>query len=262
MSFQALNTVTTGMLGEETRLNIKSNDIANANTTGYKQRRAHFQDLIYQDQGTAGTPTSASGTAAPTGSYIGVGVKLAGISTLDTQGDLKKTSNPYDFAIGGNGRFQVQLPTGEMAYTRAGDFQKSSDGTLVTMDGYTVQPGITIPPDALTVRVNDEGEVYAKIDGQEDLQLLGQFELAHFNNTAGLESIGKNLSIATSASGAPIVGTPSSTGFGTIQQEFLEASNVNSVEAMMDIIMIHRGYELGAKVGKTADQMMAEVNNI
>jgi flagellar basal-body rod protein FlgG len=260
--FQALNTLTTGMLGEETRLNVKSNDIANTNTIGYKQRRAHFQDLIYLNRGTAGTPTSTSGTESPTGTHIGVGVKLAGISTLDTQGDLKKTSNPYDFAISGNGLFQVQLPTGEIAYTRNGEFKKGSDGTIVTLDGYTVQPGITVPPDALSVRINDEGEVYAKIDGQQEPQLLGQFELANFNNTAGLESIGKNLLIETNASGAPIVGTPNSIGFGSVNQEYLEASNVNSVEAMMDIILIHRGYELGAKAAKTADQMMSEVNNI
>lgn len=256
---RSLSIAATGMLGQQTNVEVISNNIANMNTTGYKRQRAEFQDLLYQDLRRVGAPSSDAGTIVPTGIQIGVGVKVSGVYRVNGQGNMLSTENPLDVAIEGNGYFRVTLPDGNDAYTRAGSFQRSATGELVTGDGYTVQPGITIPQEAVDVSINATGEVLVKLAGETDLTNLGQLELAVFSNDAGLESIGQNLLLETPASGAANVGTPAAEGFGTIRQGFLETSNVNPVSEITALITAQRAYEMNSKVITASDEMMRSV---
>ena len=253
---RSLSIASTGMLAQQTNVDVISNNIANMNTTAFKRQRAEFQDLLYQQVARPGANTSDSGTKVPTGIQLGAGVKTGGIYRITEQGALTNTGNTYDLAIDGQGYFQVQLPSGDLAYTRAGSFQLSDQGELVTTDGYLVQPNITIPQGATSVTVSKTGEVQVKIDGQTDLQTVGQLELATFVNEAGLEAVGSNLYLETSASGQPTVSTPTEPGFGSLSQGFVEASNVNPVSEIPSLITAQRAYEMNSRVLKTADEML------
>lgn len=253
----ALDIAATGMQAQQLNVEVTSNNLANMNTTGFKRQRAEFQDLLYQDLVRVGSTSSDSGTIVPAGIQIGVGVKLSSVYRITLQGNLQQTGNPYDLAVQGKGLFQVTLPNGDTAYTRAGSFALSPDGTMVTADGYTVQPGITIPTDAVAVTINSSGEVLATIDGQIAPQNVGQLSLATFANEAGLEAIGDNLFLETPASGTATQGTPGTTGFGTLLQGYVETSNVNAVEEITNLITAQRAYEMLARVITTTDEMFS-----
>ncbi|GHD60953.1 flagellar basal-body rod protein FlgG [Thalassobaculum fulvum] len=259
---QSLSIATTGMAAQQLNVEVISNNIANMNTTGYKRQRAEFQDLLYQDQRRVGTNSSDAGTIVPSGIQLGVGVKTAATYRINEQGALTLTENNLDVAIRGSGYFQIEMPNGETAYTRAGSFQTSQDGTIVTPDGYTVLPGITLPAATLNVTINESGQIFAQIDGQVQEQNVGQIQLATFQNPAGLENIGNNLLLETEASGAATTGVPGANGFGRLQQGFVEASNVDPVQEITNLITAQRAYELNSKVIETSDQMMSTVNNV
>jgi flagellar basal-body rod protein FlgG len=258
---KALNIAATGMLAQQRNVEVVSNNLANMNTTGFMRRRTEFQDLLYQNLRRVGSTSSENGEVVPTGVQIGLGVKLAGVYRIHAQGNLASTDNPFDLAIQGKGFFQIEMPDGGTAYTRDGTFQLNAEGQIVTHDGYIVQPAIAIPQDAQDVTINASGEVLAKIDGQVDLQNVGQLELATFANDAGLDAIGSNLFRETAGSGAPVTGQPQSLGFGGLLQGFLETSNVNSVEEITNLISAQRAYEMNSKVIQAADQMMGTLNN-
>ncbi|WP_395391365.1 flagellar basal-body rod protein FlgG [Novosphingobium sp. BL-8A] len=253
---RSLSIASTGMLAQQTNVDVISNNIANMNTTAFKRQRAEFQDLLYQQVSRPGATTSSDGTQVPTGIQLGAGVKTGGIYRITEQGALTNTGNTYDMAVDGQGYFQIMLPSGDLAYTRAGSFQLSDQGELVTTDGYRVQPNITIPQGATSVSVSKSGEVQVKLDGQTDMQTVGQLELATFVNEAGLEAIGSNMYLETGASGQPTVSTPGEPGFGTLSQGFVEASNVNPVSEITSLITAQRAYEMNSRVLKTADEML------
>ncbi len=259
---RALGTASTGMLAQQLNVDVISNNIANMTTTGFKRQRAEFQDLLYQDMRRAGASSSDAGTIVPSGIQIGVGVKTASVYRITDQGGLEATGNDFDLAIQGDGYFRVLLPSGEEAYTRAGSFQMSPNGELVTQDGFTVLPAITVPQDALSVTVNSSGEVQVALDGQVNLQTVGQIDLAIFFNEAGLQPQGDNLFKESTASGAPSIGVPGSTGFGTLRQRYLETSNVNAVGEITSLITAQRAYEMNSKVITTADEMMSTTNQL
>lgn len=259
---RSLNIGATGMLAQQLNVEVISNNIANMNTTAYQRRRAEFQDLLYQNQRRVGAESSDANTIVPAGVQVGLGVKTAAVYRITEQGNLTLTENPLDLAINGEGFFQITLPNGDTAYTRAGSFQLDGDGDLVTVDGYTVQPGITIPANAVDISVNGSGQVLVSIDGQVQQQNLGQLELARFPNDAGLLAVGDNLFLETPASGAPQTAVPQTAGYGSIQQGFLETSNVNVVEEITNLITAQRAYEMNSKVIETSDQMMATVTNL
>jgi flagellar basal-body rod protein FlgG len=255
---RALSIAATGMMAQQTNVEVIANNLANMNTTGFKQQRAEFQDLLYQNISMPGANSSDSGTLLPSGIQLGAGVRTSSVYRVETQGDLKNTSNPYDVAIQGPGFFRVQQPDGTDAYTRAGDFGLSPEGQLVTDQGYTVAPGIAIPTNAMTVAVNPEGQVSVTVPGQTAPQVVGTLELTRFANEGGLKAIGNNLLLETPSSGAPQSGVPGSAGYGTLQQGFLETSNVNSVEEITSLITAQRAYEMNSKVVTAADEMMQE----
>ena len=259
---RSLNIGATGMLAQQLNVEVISHNIANMNTTAYQRRRAEFQDLLYQNQRRVGAASSDAGTIVPVGVQVGLGVKTAAVYRINEPGNLTLTENTLDMAINGPGYFQIEMPNGDTAYTRAGSFQLSNDGTIVTADGYTVQPGITIPQNAVDITVNSSGEVLATIDGQVAQQNVGQLELANFANDAGLLAVGDNLYKETDASGAPTTAAPATDGFGTLQQGYLETSNVNVVEEVTNRITAQRAYEMNSKVIETSDQMMSQLNNI
>jgi len=253
---RALSIAATGMLAQQTNVEVIANNLANMNTTGYKESRAEFQDLLYQNVLSPGAQTSDSGTYAPSGVQIGAGVRTAAIYRITTQGDLKSTSNPYDIAVQGPGFFRIQQADGTDAYTRAGNFGLSPQGQLVTQDGMVVQPGIAIPQNTLSVQINAQGQVNATVAGNATPQTVGQIELTRFPNEAGLKAVGGNLYLETPASGSPQAGVPGSVGYGTLQQGFLETSNVNSVDEITALITAQRAYEMNSKVISAADQML------
>lgn len=259
---KALSIAATGMLAQQLNVEVISNNIANMNTTGYKRQRAEFQDLLYQNIERVGAASSDAGTVTPTGIQIGVGVKTGGVYRITEQGGLVNTDTPLDLAINGSGYFRVQLPSGEDAYTRAGSFQLGPTGEIVTPEGYTIGPGVTIPQEALDITINPEGEVLAKLPGQIEPSNIGRLELATFPNPAGLEAIGKNQFLETPASGSASLGAPNSPGFGAIVQGFLETSNVNSVAEITTLITAQRAYEMNSKVISTADEMMSVTSNL
>lgn len=259
---RALNIAATGMLAQQLNVEVISNNIANMNTTAYQRRRAEFADLLYQDIRRVGSTSSSTGSVVPSGVQIGLGVRTTATYRITEQGNLISTDNNFDIAIQGQGYFQVTLPNGETAFTRAGSFQLSPQGEIVTVDGYTVGPGITIPADAVEVTINAEGQVLAKISGQVTPGNVGQFQLATFANDAGLEAIGDNLFLETPASGQATTGVPGAAGFGTVLQGFLETSNVNVVTEVTNLITAQRAYEMNSRVIETADQMMSTLNQI
>ena len=259
---RSLSIGATGMLAQQLNVEVISHNIANMNTTAYTRRRAEFQDLLYQNLRRVGSESSDAGTIVPAGVQVGLGVKTAAVYRITEQGNLTLTENTFDLAINGNGYFQVQLPNGEIDYSRAGSFQLSANGELVTADGFIVEPAITIPTDAVDVSINPNGQVLVKQDGQVAPANVGQLDLAIFSNEAGLLAVGDNLFLETPASGTPTTGTPGSTGIGTIQQGFLETSNVNVVEEISNLITAQRAYEMNSKVIETSDQMMSVLGNM
>jgi len=240
---QALWIAATGMKGQELRINVISNNLANINTPGFKASRIDFEDLIYQSLKAAGA-TSAGGNQIPTGMDIGLGVRPAAVQKLFLQGDYHQTQNPLDLAIEGKGFFKVTMPDGTVAYTRSGAFKLDSEGRLVTSDGYPVDPEIVIPPEATSITISSDGTVSVTIPGQVSAQEVGRLELADFVNPAGLKAIGKNLFLPTAASGDPTTGNPGEDGLGTIAQGFLEMSNVDLVTELVEMIMAQRAYEI------------------
>lgn len=259
---RALDIAATGMDAQQMRVEVISNNLANMSTTAYNARRADFADLHYQQMAAAGTINAADGTTLPTGVQLGLGVRVAAVSMLVQQGALQATGNDLDLAIEGAGYLEVVLPTGLSAYTRDGALKRSGDGVIVTSDGYETVPPITIPEDARLISVNPDGEVYATFDDQVDPQLLGSLSLVGFVNQKGLEAIGGNLYLETPASGQPNVGAPGEDGRGTFRQGYLEASSVDAVREISDLISAQRGYELNAKVITAADQMLGATTQI
>jgi flagellar basal-body rod protein FlgG len=259
---RALDIAATGMQAQQTNVEVISNNIANMTTTGYKRRRAEFQDLIYQNLRRVGSNSSDAGQILPSGAQIGLGVKTGAIYTINEQGNLQQTGNSLDLAVQGNGYFQVQLPSGDIGYTRDGTFGLSPTGEIVTAQGYIVQPGITVPPAATGVTVNASGQVQVTLDGQTAPQVVGQLQTATFANPAGLDAQGDNLFLATSASGPANTGTPASPGFGSVLQGFLETSNVNVVSEITDLITAQRAYEMNSKVITAGDEMLSTLTNL
>ncbi|WP_404337399.1 flagellar basal-body rod protein FlgG [Sphingomonas sp. MMS12-HWE2-04] len=258
---RSLSIASTGMLAQQTNVDVISNNIANMNTTGFKRQRAEFQDLLYENIKRPGGATGPD-TKAPSGIQIGSGVKTGGVYRIQQQGALQQTDNRYDVAITGRGYFQITLPSGDTAYTRDGSFGISDQGELVTQDGFPVQPGITIPQNAIDVTISKTGEVQVSVAGDPQPQTVGQLELATFINDAGLEAKGDNLFLETSASGQPNVAAPGEPGFGTLSQGFVEASNVNAVAEITALITAQRAYEMNSRVVKTADEMLSTTSQM
>lgn len=259
---RSLDIASTGMQAQQNNVEVISNNIANMNTTGYKRQRVEFQDLLYQNMRRVGSTSSDTGSVVPSGAQVGLGVRTAAVYRIGEQGNLQQTSNKFDLAIRGNGFFQVTLPSGESAYTRDGTLALSPTGTIVTADGYVVQPGITIPANATDVTINANGEVLATIPGAVAQQNVGQIQLAQFPNDAGLEASGGNLFIQTAASGAAATGVPGAPGFGGVMQGFVETSNVNVVSEMTNLISAQRAYEMNSKVITASDEMMSTVTRL
>jgi flagellar basal-body rod protein FlgG len=259
---EALRTAATGMAAQQLNVEVISNNIANMNTVGFKRQRAEFEDLLYQTMEQAGAQSSDQGTIVPTGVQIGAGVKAAGVYRITEQGTMTRTGNQYDLAIDGRGYFQVLTPSGETAYTRAGNFSVNDQGQLVTTDGYLVQPAISIPQDAVAVSISKTGQVQATTAGQTTPQVVGQLELSTFVNEAGLEAVGDNLFMESAASGAATTGAPGAAGFGTLMQGYTEASNVDAVSEITALIVAQRAYEMNSKVITTADQMLSTASQV
>lgn len=259
---RSLDIAGTGMQAQQTNVEVISNNIANMTTTGFKRRRAEFQDLIYENLRRVGSSSSDSGTIVPSGAQVGLGVRTAAIYRISEQGNLQQTSNSLDVAIRGQGYFQVTLPSGETAYTRDGTFGLSPDGTIVTADGYIVAPGVTVPNNAKSVTINNAGQVQVSLDGQTAPQTVGTIQLAVFPNEAGLDAQGDNLLLQSAASGNPVIGNPASAGFGTMMQGFVETSNVNVVSEITNLITAQRAYEMNSRVITTSDQMLSTLTNL
>ncbi|PWC40840.1 flagellar basal-body rod protein FlgG [Azospirillum sp. TSO22-1] len=252
----------TGMLAQQLNVETISNNIANSTTTAFKKQRAEFQDLLYQNFRRIGSTSSDAGTTVPTGVQIGAGVRVASVGRILEQGNLNVTDNKLDVAVNGTGYFQVTLPSGDTAYTRAGNFKLSAEGVIVTADGYQVQPAMTIPTNAVDIAINPSGEVMVKLDGQVNPQNVGQIQLAAFANAGGLEAVGDNLFMQTPASGEAVAGNPGAPGFGRLVQGALETSNVNIVQEITTLISAQRAYEMNSKVIKTTDEMMQQAGQM
>ncbi|HLN25788.1 MAG TPA: flagellar basal-body rod protein FlgG [Patescibacteria group bacterium] len=259
---RAMNIAATGMQAQQTNVEVISNNIANMNTTAYNRRRPEFSDLLYQNIKRVGATSSDNNTIVPSGIQLGLGVKTAAVYRITEQGSMTNTDNTLDLAVQGKGYFQILLPSGQTAYTRAGAFQLSPAGQIVTQDGYTVQPGITVPNNATGVTINASGQVQIKLDGQTAQSTAGQLQLATFPNDAGLEAQGDNLFLETPSSGTPVVANPASTGVGSVLQGFLESSNVNVVSEITNLISAQRAYEMNSKVIQASDEMMTSVNQL
>ncbi len=256
----ALRTAATGMAAQQLNVEVISNNIANMNTVGYKKQRAEFEDLLYQDIERAGSQSSDTGTIVPTGIQIGAGVKAGSVYRITTQGSPTQTGNQLDLAINGLGYFQVQLPSGETAYTRAGNLSMSPTGQIVTTDGYPILPQITVPAGATGVTISPAGQVQVTTSGSTTPSTVGQIQLATFFNEGGLEATGNNLYTETAASGPATVGLPNANGVGALMQGYTEASNVDPVTEISALIVAQRAYEMNSKVISTADQML-QTNN-
>jgi flagellar basal-body rod protein FlgG len=260
--FMPLYIGASGMQAQQSAVETIANNLANMGTTGYKRRRTANQDLLYIQRRRVGSLTSVGGDVVPTGMEIGLGVKTVGIYTVNEQGSPTQTSHPYHLAIQGNGYFQLLMPDGSISYTRDGTFDLSPNGVIVSRDGLVVQPGITIPQNTINITINTIGQVIAQIDGQIPLQTVGQLSLASFINGNGLQSVGDNLLRESPSSGAPIVGNPGDPGFGTLLQNYIEASNVNPVTEITNLITAQRAYEMNAKIIQTSDKMMDTMNQL
>jgi flagellar basal-body rod protein FlgG len=259
MSYAAMHIARTGLDAQDTRMRVISNNLANVNTTGFKRDRANFETLSYQVVTTPGAQ-STSETKYATGLNLGTGVKVQGTSRIDTQGSMQQTGNSLDMMLDGDGMFQVQLPGGQLGYTRAGNFSRSAEGLLVTSEGYQVMPGITIPENATAITVGTDGTVSATVPGQTESSQLGQIQVASFPNSAGLQSVGDNYLTETAASGAANLGVPGVEGRAKVRQGMLEASNVNVVQELVDMIETQRAYEVNSKMISATDDMLKYVN--
>lgn len=259
---RALKISATGMTAQQMRVEVISNNLANMSTTAYNARRAEFADLHYQQVARPGSINASDGTVLPTGIQLGLGVKPTSVAVQLAQGSLTQTNGDLDVAIEGRGYLEITLPNGESAYTRDGGLKRDGDGQIVTADGFAVVPDITIPPEATSVSINPNGEVYAYFDDQVQAQLLGTFTLASFTNERGLEAMGSNLFRETEASGPPTIGDPGTDGLGVLKQGYLEDSSVDAVREVTDLIEAQRAYELNAKVISAVDQMMATTSQV
>ncbi|MGZ3408891.1 MAG: flagellar basal-body rod protein FlgG [Xanthobacteraceae bacterium] len=259
---RALHTAATGMMAQELNVQVISNNIANMRTTGYKRQRAEFQDLLYEHVTRIGTQTSDQGNILPVGVDLGSGVKTAGTPRVMTQGAVAQTGKDFDVAIRGEGFFKIQMPDGTFTYTRDGSFEIDAQGRIVTSQGNLVQPGITIPQNAASVTINQQGQVSVTLTGQTTPSVLGQFTLTRFINKAGLQSIGDNLYVETPASGTPQDGVPNVDGMGNLLQGNLEQANVEAVTEISDLIAAQRAYEMNAKVISATDQMLSSTANL
>ena len=258
---RSLFTAATGMMAQQTQVDVTSHNIANVNTMGYKKNRAEFADLMYQVMSYAGTPTSTT-TTHPTGIEVGLGVRPQAITKIHSQGYFKETGNNLDMVIAGNGFFQVQMPDGTTAYTRNGAWKLDSDGNIVNDDGLQLVPNITIPADATQISIGIDGTVSVLQPGAQEMQQVGQIEIVNFINPAGLHSSGDNLFLETGASGAPIIGIAGQDGLGQIKQGFVEMSNVQLVEEMTELITGQRAYEANSKAITTSDAMLQTTNEL
>jgi len=259
---RSLSIAATGMLAQQLNVEVISNNIANMNTTGFKRQRAEFQDLLYQTVERVGSTSSDSGTIVPAGVQIGLGVRAAAVYNIAEQGALVATDNPLDLAISGAGYFQIERPSGETAYTRAGSFQLSPTGEIVTVDGFKITPSITVPANAIRVTINPSGQVLVQLPNIIAESNVGQFQLANFANPAGLDPQGDNLFLETAASGAANTSVPGASGLGSVQQGFVEASNVNTVTEITNLITAQRAYEMNSKVIQTSDEMLSTINRM
>lgn len=251
---RAMTTAGTGMIAQQINLDTISNNLANVNTTGYKHQRAEFQDLVYQ--------TFKGSTASSGAVQVGLGSALAATGSDFSEGAMQNTGNPLDMAIVGSGFFQVQKPDGSLAYTRDGSFKQDANGLLVTSDGYPLEPPVTVPTNALSISIANDGTVSATLPGQNDPETITSIQLAVFPNPAGLTRVGQNLYVAGGASGSPTIATPGQTGAGQINAGFLEGSNVQVVEEMVKMIMAQRAYEINSKAIQTSDDMLSTINNL
>lgn len=256
---RALSIAATGMTAQERNVEVIANNVANINTTGFKRARAEFTDLLYQTERAAGPSARGGENSVPEGAEFGLGVRLAAVRELHQQGALAKTENRFDVAINGHGYFSVTGANNETLYTRAGAFNLNAEGQLVTLDGLLIEPAITVPQNASDVVVNEAGEVFAIVDGEDQPQSLGQITLVNFTNDVGLRPVGGNLFVQTEASGTPIAGAPGEDGFGLLRQGYLEQSNVDSVKEMTELIAAQRAYEMNSKVIQAADDMLGTV---
>jgi len=256
----ALWVAKTGLDAQQTRISVISNNLANVNTSGYKQSRGVFQDLMYQNVRQVGGQ-STQNTQLPTGLMLGSGVSLVATEKVFTQGNISQTGNPLDMAIQGRGFFQVQMPDGSVAYSRDGTFHLDSQGQVVTSSGYPLSPAITVPSGATSITIGSDGTVSAQLQGSASPTQIGTVQLADFVNPAGLEPRGENLYLESASSGAPQTGTPGLTGLGTISQGSVETSNVNVVEELVNMIEAQRAYEMNSKAISTIDQMLQYASN-
>jgi flagellar basal-body rod protein FlgG len=259
MTSAAMHIARTGLDAQNERMRVISNNLANVNTTGFKRDRASFETLAYQTVTANGAP-STSETKYATGLNLGTGVRVQGTARIDTQGSLQTTGNSLDLALDGNGYFQVQMPGGQIGYTRAGNFTRSPEGLLVTTDGYQVQPGISVPDGATSITIGTDGTVSATVQGQTAPTEIGQIQVATFPNAAGLQPLGQNFLTETAGSGAPNIGVAGQDGRGSIRQGMLEGSNVNVVEELVDMIETQRAYEVNSKMISATDQMLQYAN--
>ena len=258
---RSLFTATTGMDAQEVKIDAVANNLANVSTTGFKKSRTDFQDLIYQQVRSPGS-ISAAGNQVPSGIQIGQGVRTSSVSKIFTQGDFIQTGNALDICIEGDGFFQITMPDGTTAYTRDGSYKLDSTGNIVTSEGYLLIPQMTVPADTVTINIGSDGTVTVEQGGQTAITELGNIQLTRFTNPSGLKAVGRNLLTETDASGAPIVSNPGLNGAGTLAQGFLENSNVNIAEEMVNMIIAQRAYEAVSKVIRTADSMLDTVNRI
>lgn len=251
----------TGLDAQQTQLDVISNNLSNVSTNGFKRARVVFEDLLYQNMRQPGAQSSQQ-TQVPTGLQLGTGVRPVATARVFTQGNLQKTDNALDIAINGNGFLQILLPDGTTGYTRDGSFQKDNQGQIVTSDGYPLQPNITIPADALTVSIGTDGTVSVTQPGTAAATQIGSIQLASFVNPGGLQSIGQNLFLETAASGTPTPNTPGTNGVGSVNQGYVETSNVNVAEELVTMIQTQRAYELNSKVISTSDAMLGRLTQL
>ncbi len=260
--FRALYTAASGMAAQQLNLDNVANNLANASTSGFRRRRLQFQDLMYQNMVAPGSAATQQ-TMVAAGLQIGLGTRSSASEIIQTQGEFATTGNPFDLTIRGQGFFQVRLPSGEIAYTRAGTFHLDAQGSLVTAEGDPLEPAITIPQDAVDVNIGADGTVTVVQPGQSQAQQVGNIQLAMFANPGGLNSVGRNLFLATGASGDPIIGTPGGAeGLGALEQGTLENSNVNVVEEFIEMILAQRSYEANSRVVRAADDMYQQLNSL
>lgn len=259
---KALQIAASGMAAQQMRVDVVSHNLANMSTTGYNPRKAEFADLSYEAIARPGTIAARDGTMLPTGVQLGQGVRATSVAQVMGQGTLSQTGGDLDLAIDGNGWLEVTLPAGVSAYTRDGGLKRSAEGQVVTSDGYPLASDITIPPEARSLSINAEGEVWAYFTNRTAPERLGQITLASFTNDRGLEAIGSNLYLETEASGPPMVGVGGEDGLGILRQGYLEESGVDAIREVTELIKAQRGYELNAKVITAADQMLGAMTQV